>query len=121
MRTVIAIWTVGLSLAATATVAQAQEDSALVALHELRREGSSVCMYDHYHHGASSGQRSRKAALNEAVASWRGFTAWEYGDHWASWRRAKSKSVSCEQTSGGWSCGVDARPCKRYVRSARRR
>lgn len=77
-------------------------------------------MTDHFHQGFSSGHGTRQAALREAVAGWRGFTAWEYGDHWGSWNRAKSKSVSCDQGSGGWSCSVEARPCKRYTRSARR-
>ena len=112
---VVSFVTVGLSSAF------AQEDGALVALHELRREGSSICLVGHYHYGGSSGETSRKAALESAVSYWRGFTAGEYGDHWGSWRRARNKTVNCEQTASGWGCGVEARPCKPLPRRASRR
>lgn len=38
-----------------------------------------ACMADHFHYGSSSGQPNKKAAEREAIASWEGFTAFEYG------------------------------------------
>lgn len=125
MRTSLAILIGTLVLTSVTVVhpsgAYAQEDGAMVALHALRREGSSICMIDHFHHGYSAGHRSKKLAMREAVSGWRGFTAFEYGDHWASWRRAKTKRVSCDRSSGGWSCSIEARPCKPHRRSRARR
>lgn len=69
-------------------------------------------MLDHFHDGASSGASSRKQAEAQAIASWAGFTAWEYGNNWGSWRLAESKGVSCGQVAGSWSCTLQARPCK---------
>ena len=111
---------IAVSFVSVGAATAAEQDSALVGLHELRREGSSVCMVSHYHYGGESGARTRKQALAGAIAYWRGFTAAEYGNHWGSWRRAQSKSVNCEKSSGGWSCGVEARPCKPLRRRARR-
>ena len=78
-----------------------------------RRKGR-VCMTDHFHYGASSGRRSKKIARREAIASWAGFTAFEYGNAWASFRRARSKAVRCAESVEGWGCNVEAVPCRRY-------
>lgn len=94
------------------TPALAQQDGALVGLHQLGRVGNKICMVDHFHSGSSSGRDNRKAAEAAAISDWAGFTAWEYGSHWGHWGMAESKRVQCHQ-AGGWSCTVEARPCKR--------
>lgn len=71
-----------------------------------------ACMADHFHYGSSSGQPNKKAAEREAIASWEGFTAFEYGNAWASFKRARSKNVSCSQADGGWGCNVEGVPCR---------
>lgn len=98
--------------AAFADFAAAQQDSGLVGLHTLRREGGKICMIDHTHTGTSSGQPTRKAAEAAAARDFAGFTAWEYGGHWGNFALAGSKQMSCSQGGGGWSCSVEARPCK---------
>lgn len=102
-----------------AAPAMAQE-TGLDSLHAQIRIGGKICMLDHFHDGASNGASSRKQAEAQAVGSWAGFTAWEYGNNWGSWRLAESKGVSCSQAGGSWSCTLQARPCKpatgRFVR-----
>ena len=77
-----------------------------------RRKGK-VCMTDHFHYGSSSGHRNKKIARTEAIASWAGFTAFEYGNAWASFRNARSKSVRCQRSDSGWACNIEAVPCRR--------
>ena len=77
-----------------------------------RRKGR-VCMADHFHYGSSSGHRNKKIARTEAIASWAGFTAFEYGNAWASFRNARSKSVKCQRSESGWACNIEAVPCRR--------
>ena len=84
-------------------------------LHDQRVEGGRVCMSDHFHHGSSGGQPTRAAAERDAISSWAGFTAWEYGNQWGSWRIAASKRMSCSQLTGSWGCQVEARPCRPQV------
>lgn len=84
-------------------------------LHDQRVEGGRVCMSDHFHNGSSSGHSTRQAAEREAISSWAGFTAWEYGNQWGSWRIAASKKVNCSQLTGAWGCEVEARPCRPQV------
>ena len=93
--------------------AAAQEDSVMVDLHQLRREGGKTCMADHFHNGSSAGLPSRKAAEIAAIRDWAGFTAWEYGVHWGNFALAASKRMSCAQSGGSWSCDLEARACKR--------
>ncbi|MEO1695091.1 MAG: hypothetical protein AAFR55_07625 [Pseudomonadota bacterium] len=116
MRVVALILTAVIAAGALAAPAIAQQDGALVALHTLRKEGRSICMVGHFHLGTSSGARTRKLAARAAMRDWSSFTAWEYGGHWGSTKRAKNKSMSCQRLSRGWSCDFNARPCK----SARR-
>ncbi len=73
------------------------------------------CQGDHLHFGSSSGHRSRKAALRAAISDWAGFTAFEYGDHYANWRIAKNKRVGCnrDRFSRQWKCSLQATPCRR--------
>ena len=85
----------------------------LAAMHDMRREKGRLCMTDHFHHGSSAGQPSKAAAMKDAVASWSGFTALEYGNEWASFNKAGSKKATCAQsTSGSWGCEIEARPCR---------
>ena len=77
-----------------------------------RRKGRS-CMDDHFHYGSSSGKRSKKIARTHAIASWSEFTAFEYGNAWAIFRRARSRSVRCSENETGWGCKVEAVPCRR--------
>lgn len=90
-------------------------------LHSQRAEGNKVCFSDHFHSGTSSGQPTRQAAEREAVASWAGFTAFEYGDRWGRWSLAGSKRVNCSQSSGSWGCELEARPCRLNIGAAARR
>ena len=78
-----------------------------------RKRGGKVCMTDHFHYGSSSGERNKKLARREAISSWAGFTAFEYGNAWASFRLARSKSVRCSRSDSGWGCNVEAVPCRR--------
>jgi hypothetical protein len=93
-------------------VAAMADDTGLAVLHDLRREGGRTCFLDHYHYGNSAGMPSRRAAEIEAARSWADFVDLEYGSDWARYSRAHSKSVSCEQSAAGWSCQVEARPCR---------
>ena len=97
-------------LALTASSAAAQ---GLAGIHEHVRVGAKVCMKDHFHDGSSAGQPSRKAAEAEAIKVWQGFTAWEYGAHWGSFKMAESKAVKCSGGGNSWACNVTARPCRR--------
>lgn len=90
----------------------AADDTGLSTLHELRREGGRVCFLDHYHYGSSAGLRSQKAAKASAVRSWQDFVDLEYGSDWARFSRAHSKAEKCEHSGSGWSCLIEARPCK---------
>ena len=81
-------------------------------LHSQRQEGARICFYDHFHYSSSSGHATRQAAEQAAVSSWSGFTAWEYGDNWGSWRLAGSRKVTCTGSPGSFSCQVEARPCR---------
>ena len=89
------------------------QDSALVDLHELRREGGRVCMAEHSHVGTSGEQPSRKAAEVVAQREWAGFTAWEYGDQWGNPALAASKVMTCSGGGASYSCDFEARPCRR--------
>lgn len=92
------------------------DETGLDAIHDQRREGNKICMTTHFHHGSSSGKKTRKEAEAAAAHDWSGFTAWEYGTTWGSYRMAVSKSMTCSQDGATWSCGTDARPCKLYRR-----
>ena len=102
------------SLAACLAVppATADDETGLAGIHEQRREGNRICMSSHFHSGSSSGHKTRKEAEAAAVRDWAGFTAWEYGLAWGSYRLAASKSMNCTQSGRSWGCQVEARPCK---------
>jgi hypothetical protein len=88
-------------------------ETGLASIHDWRREGSRVCMTDHFHSGSGNGA-TRGAAQREAIASWADFTIFEYGDAWGSFQKAASKSVKCNESAGKWRCDVEARPCKDF-------
>lgn len=105
------------TLATSAHSAAAQKAGAavtgLAAMHDMRREKGRLCMTDHFHHGSSAGQPSKAAAMKDAVASWSGFTDFEYGNTWASFSKAAGKTATCTQSSSGsWGCEIQARPCR---------
>lgn len=95
------------------SVAHADE-TGLAGMHSWVKVGRKTCMSSHFHYGNSSGQRSKKAAMQAAVQDWASFTATEYGTSWARFSIAGSRSVKCGQTSSGWSCAVEARPCRPF-------
>lgn len=113
----ISIHRIGLAIIAGVILSLAPaamaDDTGFADMHDMRREGAKTCMSDHYHHGTSSGQSSRKLAEIEAGRDWAGFTAFEYGSAWANYALAASKSVVCDQDGKGWGCSVAARPCRR--------
>lgn len=75
--------------------------------------GRKSCRPDgHLHHGTSDSQPSKKAAQRAAIASWSSFTDFEYGPSWANFKHARYKSISCMSKESGWSCSVEANPCK---------
>ncbi|MEO0728965.1 MAG: hypothetical protein AAFY64_01125 [Pseudomonadota bacterium] len=123
MHRLLAALIVVIGFTSVAAPAVAQQDGALIALHTFRKEGRSICVVDHYHLGSSYGLRSKKAAKRAALRDWSSFTAWEYGNHWGSTRRAKNRTMDCKRGSSGWACDFNARPCKpaRGSRTARRR
>ena len=117
LKTSFAVLIAACALATSAHSAAAQKAGAavtgLAAMHDMRREKGRLCFTDHFHHGSSAGQPSKAAAMKEAVASWGGFTALEYGNEWASFNKAGSKTAKCTQsTSGSWGCEIEARPCR---------
>lgn len=72
----------------------------------------TACMADHFHYGSSSGLANKRTARREAIASWQGFTAFEYGNAWASFKRSRSKGIRCREDETGWGCKVEAVPCR---------
>ena len=98
-------------LVAAALTARADE-TGLASIHDWRKEAGKICMSDHFHDGAGSGD-SRKAAEAKAIASWQSFTIFEYGTTWGSYKLAGSKKMDCtENGPKQWSCAVTARACK---------
>lgn len=83
----------------------------LDAMHTQARVGNRMCMTDHWHYGSGSGA-TKAAAEREAIGSWQSFTDFEYGSDWARFSRAVAKRISCSQSAGGFSCQVEARPCR---------
>ncbi|MEM8971285.1 MAG: hypothetical protein AAGD43_04375 [Pseudomonadota bacterium] len=96
------------------------DDTGFASIHAWRSERGITCMVDHFHSGNGEG-RTKKAALRSAIASWEGFTAWEYGTDWARFKSAGSRGVTYTKAGGGWSANVEARPCNRRMRTKRRR
>jgi len=102
------------SLAAVAGFAasSAQADNTgFDSIHGKIRVGGRVCFDGHSHGGSGSGA-SRKVAEMRAVSSWYDYTAGEYGSDWANIHKAIKKSMRCSQSGAGWSCDVEATPCR---------
>lgn len=101
--------------------ARADDTGLAQSLHDVRREGFKLCQVDHFHNGTSAGAASKRGAMAQAIDSWQNFTALEYGTDWAQFRNAGSKTANCKAGSSGWSCEVEARPCKALGRPMGRR
>lgn len=101
----------GFALALPGFQAQADDTGVGQLLHSMKRYGKKVCFDGHFHSGNGSGA-TKKAAEMDAVSSWAGFTAWEYGTDWAKWTKAHSKSLTCSQSGSGFSCLAEGVPCK---------
>lgn len=98
-------------LAALSAVPALADETGFASTHDWRREGGRTCFSDHYHYGSGSGG-SKAAAQRSAISSWISFTDFEYGSDWARWGRAAGKRMSCSQSSSGYDCQVEARPCR---------
>lgn len=114
LAVLVAAFGVMIAAAIPSAPARADDNGVAASIHDLRREGRRWCQDGHFHTGNSAGAATKKAAMAEAIDSWQGFTAFEYGTDWAYFRIAASKSVKCSQgPGGGWGCEVEARPCKK--------
>jgi len=108
---------IGLVAAATAVIcadmsAAWADTTGLASMHAWRRERGRICMADHWHYGSSGPHRSRRSAQRAAIRSWQEFTDLEYGSTWARYGRAGSRKMKCARAASGWSCDVEARPCR---------
>lgn len=75
-------------------------------------DARKYCQGDrHMHYGSGTGP-TKKVAMRNALSSWSGFTAFEYGNAYAYWKHARFKRKNCERASGGWSCNISANPCR---------
>lgn len=81
------------------------------SMHSQARVGKKVCMTEHYHYGSGNG-RTQALAQRAAIGSWQSFTDFEYGSAWARFSKAAGKRMSCSKAASGFSCQVEARPCK---------
>ncbi len=90
----------------------AADETGLASMHAWVKVGKLICYADHTHYASSVGHRDKKSALAEAVKSWTEFTAWEYGTSWANFNKAAARKADCKQSSSGWACDVEARPCR---------
>lgn len=95
------------------SVAPASDETSLVGIHDLRREGNKVCMVGHTHNGSSTGQPSRKAAEVMAMRQWASFTGWEYGGAWGNPGLAADRVMKCNGGGNSYNCDFEARPCRR--------
>jgi hypothetical protein len=102
----------GLAMLVVGASVPAQADqTGFASMHNQARVGGKMCMTDHWHYGNGSGS-SKAAAQREAISSWQSFTDFEYGSDWARFSKAVGKRISCSQSGGGFSCQVEARPCR---------
>ncbi|MGE0023097.1 MAG: hypothetical protein AB7S70_05625 [Hyphomicrobium sp.] len=111
MRKMCAVRT-ALAVAACAWIGPAWADQTGFAdMHTQARVGGKMCMIDHWHYGNGEG-RTKAAAQRDAIGSWQSFTDFEYGSDWARFNKAVAKKISCSQSGSGFSCQVEARPCR---------
>jgi hypothetical protein len=87
------------------------DQTGFASMHTQARVGGKMCMTDHYHYGSGTGS-TKAAAQRDAIGSWQSFTDFEYGSDWARFSKAVGKRVSCSGSGGGFSCQVEARPCR---------
>lgn len=100
------------TLAAVAATSPALADSTgFDAIHSQMRVGKKTCFVSHSHSGSGSGA-TRKAAEMQAISSWYGYTAGEYGSDWANINKAIKRSMSCSGGAGNFSCNLEATPCR---------
>lgn len=101
----------------TTYAANDRDAGGLAAIHKLHIEGNRLCMADHPHYGQTGTWPTLAAAKTSAVKSWSGFTRLEYGEEWADFAHAAAQKFDCSASSDsrgpGWTCNVEARPCKR--------
>ncbi|MEL6421391.1 MAG: hypothetical protein AAFQ42_02900 [Pseudomonadota bacterium] len=67
---------------------------------------------NHMHYGSGSGP-TKRAARRAAIASWSGFTVFEYGSAWGRFSNARLRRTSCAKSGTAWSCSVEGNPCRR--------
>jgi hypothetical protein len=88
-------------------------ESGMASIHQWVKVGRKTCMLDHFHDGNGTGATKREAE-RAAVVAWTEFTVWEYGTPWGRYTNAVSKKMDCSPGGGGWTCHVQARPCRPY-------
>lgn len=96
-----------------AAAAPAGEETSLVGLHDVRREGGKLCMSTHTHLISGGSQPTRKAAEAEALRQWAAFTGWEYGRSWGNPLNGADRTMKCNGSGNSFSCDYEARPCRR--------
>jgi hypothetical protein len=89
------------------------QETGVAEIHPWVKIGRRTCMLDHFHDGSGSGA-NRAQAERAAIRSWTEFTVWEYGTPWGNYGVAVSKKMDCSGGRRGWSCAVEARPCRPY-------
>lgn len=107
-----AVLAVSIIVAAAGAGPAKSDETGFASMHEWKRVGKLICFVDHAHYGSSAGHRDKKSATAAAIKDWAGFTAFEYGTTWANFNKATGKKIGCTQSSGGWGCEIEARPCR---------
>jgi len=94
----------------------------LLTVSPMTANAGQKCRPDgHLHYGASDSMPTRMAARRSAIEAWGSFVALEYGRSWANFRNARLKVMSCQTDEAGWSCNVEANPCRaNRIRSVRK-
>ena len=87
------------------------DDNGVAEIHQWRKVAGRICFVDHTHDGSGVGQ-TQKAALAQAIDSWRSFTDLEYGSDWASYTNSIDKVATCTASGAGFECHVASTPCK---------
>jgi len=101
----------GSVMAATSLQANQAATTGLDKLHDQARVAGKTCMTDH-EHGGEGTLPSKKGASEAAIRHWEGFTTWEYGKVWGSYRLAVGRKMDCQTGGSGWLCKTTARPCR---------
>ena len=113
MKAMIRICAVSIFASVLGTMSAAAGETGIANIHAWVQVGKKICIKDHWHYGNSMGLGSKRAAEIAAIKSWEGFVAFEYGDDWANFAKASSKSMKCTAPyKGTWSCDLNARPCR---------